>query len=289
VFDVVVLGTPSTRDSVTSIQNLVIDTPSGGHVRVGDVADVRVRPNPAVIQHDNVSRRVDVLADVRGRDMGAVLTDVRSRLAGIGFPVEYHAEVLQQAAKQGVHGTTTGVLAGVAALLILLLLQVAFASWRRAALVLVGLLAAPVGGILAAWLDGGGLSLGSLVGVFAVWVLAARQVVALVWHARQVPEEVDARQIAGERFAPILKSTLATGVFVLPMVFLGHIAGLEMLRPLAVAVLGGLVSSTLLTLFLIPAVLREGRGLPTEGPPIEDELVEGRGQRPVRDRLRRRP
>jgi CzcA family heavy metal efflux pump len=274
VFDVVVLGTPSTRDSVTSIQNLVIDTPSGGHVRVGDVADVRVRPNPAVIQHDNVSRRVDVLADVRGRDAGSVAADIRARLAGIGFPEEYHAEVLQQSAQQGVNRTTTGALVGVVAALILLLLQVAFGSWWRAALVFVGLLAAPVGGILAARLDGGMVSLGSVVGVFAVWVLAARQVIALAWHARRAPDGVDERQIAGERFAPVLKSTLATGLFALPMVFLGHVAGLEMLRPLAVVVLGGLVSSTLLTLFVVPALLREGRDVAEERAPAEDELIE---------------
>jgi len=274
VFDVVVLGVPSTRNSVTSIQNLVIDTPSGGHVRVGDVADVRVRANPALIQHDNVSRRVDVLADVRGRSVSAVAADIRARLAGVGFPEEYHAEVLPQSTQRAVNWTTTGALAGVAAVLIVLLLQVAFGSWRRAVLVFVGLLAAPVGGILAARLDGGTVSLGSLVGVFAVWALAARQVIALAWHAQQAPAGTHERQIAGEHFAPILKSTLATGLFVLPMVFLGHIAGLEMLRPLAVVVLGGLVTSTLLTLFVFPTLLREGGDVPQERPPSEDEPLQ---------------
>jgi Cu/Ag efflux pump CusA len=273
VFDVVVLGTLSTRDSVTSIQNLVIDTPSGGHVRVGDVADVRVRPNPAVIKHDNVSRRVDVLADVRGRDIGAVQADIRKRLAGVTFPEEFHAEILQLNSSQDVNAASTAGLVGVAAALILLLLQVAFGSWRRAALVFVALLAAPVGGILAARLDGGTMSLGSLVGLFAVWVLAARQVIAMAWQVRNAADGTDERQIAGERFAPVLKSTLATAVFVLPMVFLGHVAGLEMLRPLAVAVLGGLVTSTLLTLFLVPALLREGLPRAVERPPSEEEQL----------------
>jgi CzcA family heavy metal efflux pump len=257
VFDVLVLGVPSTRDSLSAIQNVLIDTPSGGHVRVKDVAQVRVRPDPVIIRHDNVSRRVDVTANVRGRDLRSVVADIRTRLGGVSFPVEYHAEVLQQYAQESANRTGAWALTGVVLAVILLLLQAAFRSWRLAALVLVALFAAPAGGVLAASATGNGFSLGSLVGLFAVWVLAVRQVVVLIWRYGRDPGERGVEDVVShtaERFVPVLKTALATGLAVLPMAVLGNVAGLEMLRPLAIVVLGGLVTSTLVSLFVVPAV-----------------------------------
>jgi Cu/Ag efflux pump CusA len=86
VFDVVVWGMPAKRDSLTDIHQLLIDTPSGRQVRLDDVADVRVRPNPMDIKHDAVSRYVDVVADVHGRSLGAVTQDVQGLLRQVTFP-----------------------------------------------------------------------------------------------------------------------------------------------------------------------------------------------------------
>src|SRR4029453_1069977 len=90
VFDVVVWGTPRIRTRGTSVRRLLIDTPEGGHVRLGDVASVRIAPSPVVIRRQAVSRYVDVGAQVRGRDRDAVVSDVQSRLATLTFPTEYH-------------------------------------------------------------------------------------------------------------------------------------------------------------------------------------------------------
>src|SRR6266536_801724 len=94
VYDVMVWGTPQTRASLTSIRELLIDTPSGGQVRLGDVANVRILPTPNLIVRKHNSRRIDVSLNARGRDLGAVVRDVKQRLEGVKFPLGYHAEVL---------------------------------------------------------------------------------------------------------------------------------------------------------------------------------------------------
>ena len=94
VFDVVVWGTPETRSSLTSIRELLIDTPSGGQVQLGDVAQVSIVPAPTVIHHDAVKEYLDVGVNVGGGDRGAIAADIERRLQDIKFPLEYHAEVL---------------------------------------------------------------------------------------------------------------------------------------------------------------------------------------------------
>lgn len=250
VFDVVVWGVPSARDSLTSIRDLLIDTPSGGHVRLADVADVRIRPNPTVIRHDSVSRRVDVGARVRGRDPGAVEAELRAKLAQVSFPVEYHAEVL--GAPATVFDSTRLAGPGIAAaILVLLLMQAAFGSWRLALGLFLALPLALVGGLLAALLAGTGLSLGAVVGLFLVWGLAAQQGVALVRSCQTLG---GAGRGATARSAPILVTVVALAAAFAPLVASGTRAGTELLYPLGVVVLGGLVSTAALHLFVTPAL-----------------------------------
>ncbi|MGH8939590.1 MAG: efflux RND transporter permease subunit, partial [Actinomycetes bacterium] len=133
VFDVIVQGEPSTRASVDEVRNLLIDAPDGGHVTLGQVADVRVTESPAVIERDAVSRRLDIVADVSGRSLSDVVADIEGRLAETQFPLEYHAEVLDEATSDEIGaGRITG-FAIAAAVAALLLLQAAFRSWRLAA------------------------------------------------------------------------------------------------------------------------------------------------------------
>src|SRR6185503_13943910 len=94
VFQVVVWSTPESRSSLSSIKNLLIDTPTGGHVRLEDVAHVRISPTPTVIERDEVSRRIDVGLNASGRDPGAIVSDINRRLASTPMPLEYHAEVI---------------------------------------------------------------------------------------------------------------------------------------------------------------------------------------------------
>jgi Cu/Ag efflux pump CusA len=250
IFDVVVWGVPAARQSLTSIRELLIDTPSGGHVRLKDVADVRIRSNPTVIQHDKVSRRVEVTASVRGRDAADVATDVRTKLKGLTFPLEYHAEVLAtgSAKRAGTSNLAVGLAVG-AVILMLLLLQSAFGSWRLAFAFLLALPLALVGGLLAALVGGVGLQLGSLLGLFLVGCVAVRNGVLLVASYRRG----DHRE---ERGAPVLVTAATIALVLLPVLLFGSVSGAEMLYPLAVVALGGLVTSTLFSLFVVPALYR---------------------------------
>jgi CzcA family heavy metal efflux pump len=261
VFDVTVWSTPSTRDSLSTIGNLLIDTPDGGNVRLGEVAVVRVVPTPTVIEHDDVSRYIDVTAGVRGRPLAAVTHDVRQRLRSIQFPLEHHAAVLGQSAQRGQTRQRVLSVAVAAAVGILLLLQAAFGSWLLASLVFLSLPLALVGGAAAAFaFDAGGVTaLGSFAGLFTVLGIAVRNGVLLVRRYQRLEQAEGEPFGAGlvlrgaqERLAPIALSALTVGLALLPLLLLGSLPGLEVVRPLAVVVLGGLVTSTLVSLLLVP-------------------------------------
>jgi Cu/Ag efflux pump CusA len=261
VFEVVVWGTPETRESLTSIRELLIDTPGGGHVRLGDVADVRIVPNLNVIEREAVSRHLDVEASVRDGDPVAIAAEVDRRLKEIQWPLEYHAEVLGSYADRQAARNRLLVFALAAAVGTFLLLQACCGSWRLATLAFLALPAALAGGVLAAALAGGTLLLGSLAGFLAVLGIAARQGIMLIKHCelleRHQGETFGPGLVlrgAREQFAPILTTAVTTAAAFLPLAVFGDIAGLEIAHPMAAVVLGGLVTSTLLYLFVIPAL-----------------------------------
>jgi CzcA family heavy metal efflux pump len=257
IFDVVVWGKPATRSDLTSIRQLLIDTPNGGHVRLGRVAAVRVMPSPTVITRQAVSRYVDVTANVAG-DVGAAAARVRSALASVAFPAETHPEVI--VAKGQPEGRLISI--GVAlALAIFLLLQAGFGSWRLAALAFAMLPVALVGGLLAALADGGTLSFGSYMGLLAVLGMAARQSVLLITRYRNLERHERARfgapmvvRGAQERLGPVLTASVASALVLAPLAVAGPVAGYEIVHPMAIVVLGGLVTSTFVNLFVLPAL-----------------------------------
>ena len=260
-YDVMVWSTPATRASVASISDLPIDTPAGGVVRLGDVASVSVQPTPNLIERVNGSRRIDVVANVSGRDLGSVVDDVDRTLAGVTFDRGYHAELLGEfTARQDAQNRLFGT-AIVAGLAILLLLQTAFGGWRLATLIFLTLPMALVGGVLAAFATGGVVSLGSLLGFFTVFGIAARNGILLVNHCQHL-ERVEGEDFgpalvlrgARERLAPILMTSLATALGVVPLVVFGDRPGHEVEYPLAIVILGGLATSTLLNLFVVPSL-----------------------------------
>jgi Cu/Ag efflux pump CusA len=280
VFDVVVWGVPEIRTSLTNIQELMIDTPRG-LVPLGDLAEVRIVPTPISIKRDTVSRFVDVGVDVSGRDLASVAADIKSRLQSIEFPMEFHAEVVgasadQQAAQQHLLGIAIAAVIG-----IFLLMQASFGSWRMAFVGLVTLPAALTGGMLAALLGGGILSLGSLFGLLAVFGIAVRNGLVMTSHFQHLEQhegETFGPELimrgARERLAPILMTALATWLGLLPFVLLGNVAGNEIVQPMAVVILGGLITSTLLNLFILPALyLRFGSSTvpATSGAPVSDQ------------------
>jgi Cu/Ag efflux pump CusA len=261
VFEVVVWGTPNTRRNLTAIQDLLIETPSRNHVRLKEVADVRIAPTVTEIHRDMAARRIDVTASVRGRDLAAVAADIERGLKGITFPLEYRAELLGEYAERLAAQRRVLTLAIAAAIGILLILQVFFRSWRLAAVVFVTLPMALVGGVLAVlWTAGGLLSLGSIAGFVAVLGIAVRNSLTLVGRYRQLERQNGGtfgaelvRRGTQEQSAPILMTALTTALAFLPVALFGDIAGLEIMGPMAIVILGGLVTTTLFGLVGIPA------------------------------------
>jgi Cu/Ag efflux pump CusA len=272
IFDVRIYGTPEVRSSVESVKALLLDTPVGEQVRLDEVADVRIRPTPNVITREGVSRRIDVGANVRDRDLGAVVRDVEAAIAAMEWPLGYHPELLGEYAERQAATDRLLLFAIVAAIGILLLLQAAFASTRLALVSFVALPSALVGGVLGAALSGGVISLGSLVGFFTVLGIAARNGIMLINHYQHLEREEGepwglglVTRGARERLSPILMTALATGLALVPLVIAGDLPGHEIEHPMAIVILGGLVTSTLLNLFLVPVLyLRFGR---TAAPP----------------------
>jgi CzcA family heavy metal efflux pump len=259
VYGVMVWSTEATRANVSSVGDLLIDTPSGKRVRMRDIADIRLAANPNAVTRIGGSRYLDVTANVAGRDLASVVQDIQQRLAPLRFDRGYHAEVLGDYQERQNAQRTLFLTAIIAALAILLLLNAAFRSWRLAAFVFLTLPAALVGGALAIYLAGGIVSIGALVGFFTVFGIAARNGILLINHCQHLERHEEepfgwALVVRGarERLAPILMTSLATGLALVPLVVIGPRPGHEIDYPLAIVILGGLVTSTLLTLFVVP-------------------------------------
>jgi CzcA family heavy metal efflux pump len=266
-YDVQVWSKPEVRRSLSDIRNLLIDTPDDGHVRLADVADVTIRPTPNAIEREASTRKIDVGANLRGRDLGAVIGDVEDRLEGIRFPLGYSFELLgefaeRQAATQRLRGYALAAAVG-----ILLLLVMAFGSWRLGLMAFLALPMALVGGLIGAYLGGGIISLGSLVGFFTVLGIVARNGIMLITHCQHLEREEGEAfgpalvlRGATERLSPILMTALATALALVPLAVAGDRPGHEIEYPMAIVILGGLVTATLLNLFVVPSLyLRFGR------------------------------
>jgi CzcA family heavy metal efflux pump len=279
-YDVQVWTAPEARHSIDSVRDMLIDTPTGQRVRLSEVADVSIQPTPNIIKREASSRRIDVQANVRGRDLAAVAAEVQARLQTMAFPLGYYAALQGEytelrAARERLQ------LFGVLALVgIFILLRQTFGSWRLAALSFLTLPSALVGGVLAAWLAGGVISLGSLIGFLTVLGIAARNGIIMINHFQHLErfegETFGMKLVlrgAGERLRPILMTTGAAGLAILPLVIFGDLPGHEIEYPMAVVILGGLVTSTLLNLFIVPALyLRfgSGTGLPANDPTLAE-------------------
>jgi Cu/Ag efflux pump CusA len=275
-YDVNVWSTAETRN-YTNILELPIDTPSGKKVQLKEVADISIQPVPNSINHEGTLRRIDVEAKLEGRDLGAAVADVEQAMTEIDFPLEYHAELLgefaeSQAASQRLMYAAIG-----AILVIFFLLRVSLGSFRLAFMSFLSLPLALVGGLIAAYFTSGVLSLGSLVGFLTILGVAARNGIMLISHYQHL-EEFEGETFglnlvirgAKERISPIMMTALTAGLALVPLVIAGEIPGHEIEHPMAIVILGGLVTSTLVNLFIVPSLyLVFGQRNGGETPPAE--------------------
>jgi len=261
IFDVVVWGVPEIRTSVSDVRNLPIRTVSGEQIRLGDVADVNIVPSPTVIRHDAMSGYLDLNLRVQGRNTNAVARDIQSKLQNYAFPLEYHAEVFNNTAARQASLQRILIATVIAVVGIFLLLQASARSWRMAFVMLLLLPAALSGGVLAGLLANGTLSIAALFGLLPVLGIAARNNITLINRFQQI--ELQERELfsaalvlhgSRDRMAPTVMTALTTGLGLLPFVIFGNIPGQELVYSMAVIILGGLVTSTWLNLFALPAL-----------------------------------
>jgi CzcA family heavy metal efflux pump len=260
-YDVNVWSVPAARNSVTDVKEMMIDVPGGGYVQLQDVASVKVVPTPNVVNREQLKRRMDVGGNVRGRDLGVVYDDVQDALESISFPQETYPVLIGEYTERLAVQRKMLIFAVVAAIAIFFFLHTSFKSTRLAALSFLLLPSALVGGVLAAWLGDGVVSLGSMVGFLTVLGISARNGILMINHFQHLEDHEGeifgiglVLRGARERLAPILMTMSATGLALVPLVIAGSIPGNEIEHPMAVVIVGGLITSTLLNLFIVPSL-----------------------------------
>jgi Cu/Ag efflux pump CusA len=260
-FEVTVWGTPTVRNDLHRIADLMLQSPTGGQLRLRDVADVEINPAPNEIKRENGQRRIDVTMNVKGADLGSVARAVEANVAGLPFAQGYYPKVLgEYAALRDARAqlALTGILCLIG---VLLLVWIEFGSLRTTALVATNLPFALLGGVVAVGVTGGVLSLGSLVGFVTVIGISARNGIMLLSHYGHLQRNEGVafgaeliRRGASERLIPILMTACCAGLALVPLIIAGNRPGHEIEYPMAIVIVGGLISSTILNLFLLPAL-----------------------------------
>lgn len=261
VFDVVVWSNDKTRNSITGLANMLVETPAGAHVRLGDLTDIQVMATPSVIRHERASPYIDVTAGVAGRDTGAVVHEIERRLADVRFPLEHHPEVIGEYGERRVAQIRVLAVAIGSAIGIFLLFQALLGSWQFSTVASAAVIGSAAGGMIAIVASGGAASIGSFVAFIGILAISVRQTSMLLQRTqdRMTTGEVLNRSLileaAGERFLPTISAMLAVVAALLPAIMLGSVSGLEIGRPMAIVLLGGLVTATAMTLLVLPALM----------------------------------
>lgn len=288
VFDVLVWGTPNLRSNPDDILNLPIETESGQLVKLSDVATIKMTPEMSIIRRQGVSRVVDIEAEVGGRPIADVAQEIAAGIKSISFPFEYHAEVLGEHVERRQALTSTYSYFAAAAVLIFLLLQAAFGSWRLAGIVLLGLPAAMLGGVVMTLLIKDISLVGALLGLFAVSAIALRNAIVLIARFQHLEYQEDMERNRAvslgveERYQSIVTTAIISACVFLPFAVIGNTAGLEIAHPSALVALGGLITATLFNLLVVPAFYaRFGSGLPLVLSPTLELEGAAAGRRPA--------
>lgn len=269
-YDVLVRLQDDARRSLESVSRTLIDTPLGVKVPLAQVAEVREDLGPNTLNRENVQRRIIIQANVADRDLGSAIREVRQTIAReVQLPTGYFVLYGGQFEAQEKASRLISSLSLVAIGGIFLLLTMALKSARPALLVMANLPLALLGGVVSVFLTSGTVSIASLVGFITLFGIATRNGIMLITHyqhlmrheGKSLAEAI--RQGSMERLSPILMTALVTGVGLIPLALGAGDPGKEIQQPMAVVILGGIVTSTLLNMVVIPALYsRFGRPEP---------------------------
>jgi len=267
-FDLFVWFDEASRRDTQAMKGVLVNGHNGLKVPLSQVAEVGLENRPYFINRERVQRRIVVQANVAGRDLGSVIGEAQEKIAKqVNLPSGYFVEYGGQFESQQEATRILLSYGGIAIVVIFLLLYKAFNSARASFLVLANLPLALIGGVLAIFLTGGIMSIPSLIGLISVFGIAARNGIILVTHyhtlrVEGLPRDEVVVQGSKDRLAPVLMTAAAAALGLLPLLF-GDIAGKELERPMAHVILGGLFTSTVLNMIIVP-VLYSKYGWETE-------------------------
>jgi len=267
-FDLIVKFDPSAGSDFERVADLPIDTRDGSVVPIRQLADVRREQGPNMVLRENVQRRIVISCNVAGRDLGSVVGDIQTAIGQrvpmpAGYRVEYGGQFeSEESASQRLLGLGVLVIAG-----LFLLLVVAFGQPGDALLVMVNLPLALIGGVAGVFLSGGVLNVATMIGFITLFGIATRNGIMLVSHIQHLMQYEGVRDFreavergARERLAPILMTAMAAGLALIPLALGGGKSGSEIQTPMAIVILCGLITSTLLNMFIVPTLyLKYGR------------------------------
>ncbi|MBL7938814.1 MAG: efflux RND transporter permease subunit [Flavobacteriales bacterium] len=268
-FDLVLRYRPEERNSIDALQMIPIDAPSGS-VPLAAVADVRSASGPSTINRENVQRRIVISANVAGRDLRGVVNEIQQRVKDqVVLQPGYHLEYGGQFESEQAASRTLLIASLLALGVIFLLLFQEFNEVKLAGIILINLPLALIGGVVAVWFSGGTLSIPAIIGFITLFGVATRNGILLVSHYGQLEREgesLDHAVIHGsvDRLTPILMTALTAALALIPLALASEEPGNEIQSPMAKVILGGLLSSTLLNMFIIPAVYRMVKGKPAQ-------------------------
>ena len=259
-FDLVVRFPPEHRSTADAISSVIFDTPTGQKVPLAQLASIAVDRGPNTISRENVQRKIVVQANVAGRDLGSTVADIQRVISDeVSLPPGYHIVYGGQFESQSEATRVLGALSLLSIAAIFFILYAEFRSSRTAALVMANLPLALIGGILAVMLTGRVVSIASLVGFVTLFGIATRNGILLVAHYQQLlGEGAGLREavVRGslERLSPILMTALTAGLALIPLALGGGEPGNELQTPMAIVILGGLLSATALNMLVLPVL-----------------------------------
>jgi CzcA family heavy metal efflux pump len=280
-YDLTLRFDPAAKSSLDAVRATLVTTAAGARLPLSALADIRNDRAPYSITRENVQRKMVVMANVAGRDLASVVDDIRRRVAAeVQLPAGYHVEYGGQFESAEEAGRVL-IFLGLAVIVgIFLLLFVAFRTARDALLVMLNLPLAIIGGVVGVFVSGGVLSVASIIGFITLFGIATRNGVMMIAHIHHLVEHEGVRDAAEavkrgaeERLLPILMTALAAGLALVPLALAAGQPGSEIQSPMAVVILFGLASSTLLNMLVVPALyLRFGS--------IRQKLDSGQTRRP---------
>ena len=260
-YDIVLIANEEARSSLAALGDIMVDTPEG-KVPLSAVAEIISKSGPNVVNREDVKRRIVISANVADRDLRGVVDDIRERVdASIALPANYYITYGGQFESEQAASRTLALTSLCALLVVLMLLYGQFKNWAESLVILLNIPLAMIGAVLILVFTGGELNIPAIIGFISLLGITTRNGMllmsrynALAAEGVGLNERID--QGSSERLLPIVMTALTSALALLPLALTGDRTGNEIQSPLAVVILGGLVTSTILNVFVIPAVYR---------------------------------